>query len=78
MISRLPLAVTQWLHLSDEACSAERMNLRNQLSHRMADLTQESGFQLIASHSAQGTCLHIKGHANKGGEQTNHRKQTKK
>ncbi|CDM88840.1 non-ribosomal peptide synthetase [Xenorhabdus bovienii] len=49
----------QWLHLSDEACSAERMNLRRQLSHRMADLTQESGFQLIASHSAQGTYLHI-------------------
>lgn len=55
------MTVTQyhWDQLSARACAKERYALRARLSHRMADLTDESGFQLIASHDGQNTRLHI-------------------
>ncbi len=56
-----PVTVTQyhWDQLSARAGAKERYALRARLSHRMADLTDESGFQLIASHDGQNTRLHI-------------------
>lgn len=55
------MTVTQyhWDQLSARAGAKERYALQARLSHRMADLTDESGFQLIASHDGQNTRLHI-------------------
>ncbi|WP_455812808.1 amino acid adenylation domain-containing protein [Pseudomonas graminis] len=48
-----------WQTLSAEDAAQQQAALRDRLSHRVADLTRESGFHLAASHLATGSRLHI-------------------
>lgn len=48
-----------WAALSPADCALERARLREQLSHRVADLTCESGFRLSISHGRHDTWLHL-------------------
>ncbi|MBK0002904.1 non-ribosomal peptide synthetase [Erwinia sp. S38] len=48
-----------WQTLADDEAANQRRALREKLSHRVADLSRESGFHLAASHRSEGSRLHI-------------------
>ncbi|MEJ4043669.1 amino acid adenylation domain-containing protein [Erwinia sp. SLM-02] len=48
-----------WQDLTADDGDLKRRALRESLSHRVADLSRESGFHLAASHRREGSRLHI-------------------
>lgn len=48
-----------WQDLTADEGHRQRRTLREKLSHRVADLSRESGFHLAASHRREGSRLHI-------------------